>query len=60
MNMFLHMFFFTYVLGAQKNHLIEMVLLSTHNISFDWEMKKNTPPPPKKTAKKTHLNTRKG
>ena len=34
-NMFLHMFFFTYVLGAQKNHLIEMVLLSTHNICFD-------------------------
>ena len=25
----------TYVLGAQKNRLIEMVLLSTHNISFD-------------------------
>ena len=24
----------TYVLGAQKNHLIEMVLLSTHNICF--------------------------
>ena len=23
------------VLGAQKNHLIEMVLLSTHNICFD-------------------------
>ena len=23
-----------YVLGAQKNHLIEMVLLSTHNICF--------------------------
>ena len=22
----------TYVLGAQKNHLIEMVLLSAHNI----------------------------
>ena len=26
---------FTYVLGAQKNRLIEMVLLSTHNICFD-------------------------
>ena len=25
---------FTYVLGAQKNRLIETVLLSTHNISF--------------------------
>ena len=27
----------TYVLGAQKNRLIEMVLLSTHNIGFGWE-----------------------
>ena len=30
-------FFFTdetYVLGAQKNHLGEMVLLSTHNLCF--------------------------
>ena len=25
----------TIVLGAQKNHLIETVLLSTHNICFD-------------------------
>ena len=25
---------FTYVLGAQKNRLIETVLLSTHNICF--------------------------
>ena len=24
----------TYVLGSQKNHLIETVLLSTHNICF--------------------------
>ena len=24
----------TYVVGAQKNHLIETVLLSTHNICF--------------------------
>ena len=24
----------TYVVGAQKNHPIEMVLLSTHNICF--------------------------
>ena len=23
-----------YVLGAQKNHLIEMVLMNTHNICF--------------------------
>ena len=26
--------FVTYVLGAQKNRLIETVLLSTHNICF--------------------------
>ena len=26
----------TYVLGAQKNHLIETVLLSTHNIIMFW------------------------
>ena len=25
-------------LVAQKNHLIEMVLLSTHNICFGWEI----------------------
>ena len=30
----------TYVLGAQKNHLIEMVLLSGHNICFGWEIRK--------------------
>ena len=30
-NIFLPIFL-AYVLGAQKNHLIEMVLLSTHNI----------------------------
>ena len=30
----------TYVLGALKNHLIEMVLLSTHNICFGWEIRK--------------------
>ena len=29
-----------YVLGARKNHLIETVLLSTHNICFGWEMRK--------------------
>ena len=27
-------------LGAQKNCLIETVLLSTHNTCFDWEIKK--------------------
>ena len=30
----------TYVLGAQKNRLIETVILSTHNIYFDWEIRK--------------------
>ena len=30
----------TYVLGAQKNRLIETVLLSTHNICFVWEIRK--------------------
>ena len=34
MNLFLSIRFNIYVLGAQKNHLIEMVLLSTHNICF--------------------------
>ena len=29
-----------YVLGAQKNRLIETVLLSTHNICFGWEARK--------------------
>ena len=29
----------SYVLGAQKNHLIETVLLSTHNICFGLEMR---------------------
>ena len=29
-----------YVLGAQKNRLIETVLLSTHNIYFGWEIRK--------------------
>ena len=31
----------TYVLGAQKNHLNETVLLSTHNIYFRWRNKTN-------------------
>ena len=30
-----------YVLGAQKNRLIETVLLSTHNKRFGREIKKN-------------------
>ena len=30
----------TCVLDAQKNHLIEMVLLSTHNICFGLEIRK--------------------
>ena len=30
----------TYVLGAQKNRLIETVLLSTHNICFGCEIRK--------------------
>ena len=29
----------TYILGAQKNRLIETVLLSIHNICFDWEIR---------------------
>ena len=29
----------SYVLGAQKNRLIETVLLSTHNICFGWEIR---------------------
>ena len=31
---FSHSLALTFVLGAQKNHLIDMVLLSTHNICF--------------------------
>ena len=31
----------TYVLGAQKNRLIETVLWSTHNICFGWEIRKS-------------------
>ena len=30
----------TYVLGAQKNRLIETALLSTHNTCFGWEIRK--------------------
>ena len=32
--------FLSYVLGAQKNRLIESVLLSTHNICFGLEIRK--------------------
>ena len=40
----------TYVLGAQKNHLIETILSSTHNIyNVFWLMNK-------KTKFATHLN----
>ena len=31
-----------YVAGAQKNNLIDTVLLSTHNKCFDWELRKMT------------------
>ena len=30
----------TYVLGAQKNRLVETVLLSTNTICFGWEIRK--------------------
>ena len=30
----------TYVVGAQKNRLNETVFLSTHNISFNWWLRK--------------------
>ena len=32
--------FLAYALGAQKNRLIETVLLSTNNICFGWEIRK--------------------
>ena len=32
---------YTYVLGAQKNHVIETFLLSTHNIRFGLEIQLN-------------------
>ena len=38
--MFSYLSVSTYVLGAQKNCLIETVLLSTHNIIFGWEIRK--------------------
>ena len=38
--MFSYPQFLAYLLGAQKNRLIETVLLSTHNICFGWEIRK--------------------
>ena len=38
-NILLHMIL-AYILGAQKNCLIETVLLSTHNVSFCLEIGK--------------------
>ena len=38
--MFSYPLVLSYVLGAQKNRLIETVLLSTHNICFGWEIRK--------------------
>ena len=34
LDIFLSIIFSIYMLGAQKNHLIETILLSTHNICF--------------------------
>ena len=39
-HVFSYPLFLAYVLGAQKNLLIETVLLSTHNICFGWEIRK--------------------
>ena len=40
MGIFPYPLIFTCILGAQKNRLIETVLLSTHNICFDQEIRK--------------------
>ena len=40
MNTFLGINFLTSVLGAQKNRLIETVLLSTHKVRFHREIRK--------------------
>ena len=40
MYMFSYPSVLTYVLGAPKNHLIEMFLLITHNICFGLEIRK--------------------
>ena len=41
LSLFSYQYFLAYVLGAQKNRLFETVLLSTHNICFGGEIKKN-------------------
>ena len=40
MEIFSYLSVLTYVLGAQKNRLIETVLVSTKNIWFDREIRK--------------------
>ena len=40
LNLFPYLLILTYVLGAQKNRLIETVLLSTHYICFGLEIRK--------------------
>ena len=40
MSIFSYPSILTYVLGAQKNRLIETVLLSTHNLCFGLEIRK--------------------
>ena len=42
MNIFLPVVHIAFVFGAQKNRLIEMVLLSTHNIIMFWLRNKKT------------------
>ena len=40
MSIFSYPSILTYVLGAQKNRLVETVLFRTHNICFGWEIRK--------------------
>ena len=40
MKKFSYLLVSTYILGAQKNHLIETLLLSIHNICFGREIRK--------------------
>ena len=40
-NIFIIHLVLTFVLGAHKNHLNDTLLLSTNNICFVWEIKKN-------------------
>ena len=40
LKIFSYLSILTYVLGAQKNRLIETVLLSTHNICFVSDLRK--------------------